>query len=119
LDDIHRTILNRLMSGWQGAEPAGTAGVAHLNELATAAGTDPDNARGALLLLESLGYVEGVHSLGGDPTIAYKGIDEPNGRSDGPEGDAARIADPAYCITDWGRRAVLAEAASEGEGATG
>jgi hypothetical protein len=90
--------------------------VVHRADLAAGTGAGAADERSALLL-ESLGYVDRVLGPGGDPTIAYVGIEVPNGRSDEPEGDAALVAGTAYCIPGWGRRAAFAEAVTERQAA--
>src|SRR5947209_1940391 len=118
LSDVDRRILQLLFQAWQTPEQTKSQGVMRLNELVQLLATDPEELRGRMLLLESLGYVTNIHDRAGDPTLVYKGIDEHTGGTEAVTGDLGEHVDPAYFITDWGKKLVVAQIASEGGAAS-
>ena len=75
-------ILRFLKIRWDTAGEGGKPSVVALDELSEHFGLPRQEMRDQCTLLETPGYVRGVHTPGGDPN-------------------------PGYVITDWGRRYVI------------
>jgi hypothetical protein len=102
MTERQRGILQFLLAGWQTMDEAKQTGFVSLNQLAGHFGVSDNDMRQDLDLLETLGYVENVHSFGGDPTVVYKGIE---GESLVPFDPA----DPTYFLAENGKKLLIAE----------
>jgi len=111
MSDLHRAILRLLMAGWQTMDQAKSAGNVSLNDLAAHFGLPPEELRRELALLEALGYVDNVHSMGRDQTMSYQGIEQESVRSLDPD-------NPTYFISENGKRLVIADTTQAGDEAT-
>jgi hypothetical protein len=104
--DLHREILRLLMDGWQTMDMGNQTGMFRLDDLSERFGLPPDRIRAEMALLEAFGYVDNVHSLGMDQTQAYTGV----GQTAYIEHDPAN---PAWFITENGKRHVIADVAGD------
>lgn len=102
MSDLQRGILQFLLSGWQTVDDVKDAAFVSLTELAGRFGVPPEQMRQELALLESLGYVENVHSYGVDQTIVYKRIEDEGEPPVDPD-------DPTYFLSENGKTMLIAE----------
>ncbi len=108
MSDLHRDILHLLMAGWQTMDPAKEAGNISLHDLAMHYQMEPEDLRRELALLEAMGYVDNVHSMGRDQTMSYHGIKQESVRRED-------LDNPSYFITENGKRLVVADDLSGGD----
>lgn len=110
MSDLQRDVLQLLMAGWQTMEPERQAGIVPLSDLAAHYGLPPEEMRQQLALLEALGYVDNVHSMGMDQTQYYKGIAQDATVRDNSD-------NPTYFISENGKRLVVGGTAGDGDSA--
>jgi hypothetical protein len=106
LDDLSRRILRLLMSGWMTTEQVKTAAELTPDEIANALKEPLDAVVEALAVLEVTGDVERIGVPDADPTLLYKGVDEPDPR-------AGKGPGREFYITETGKQRVVAELLNE------
>jgi hypothetical protein len=111
MSDLQRRILHHLMAGWQTMDEAKHEGIVPLSKLAEYFNVPADELRDQLALLEAQGYVDNVHSMGMDQSLAYEGIEQEAVRRYDPD-------NPTYFITDNGKRLVIADTPDNDEAAS-
>ncbi|MGH9172937.1 MAG: hypothetical protein ACRD1H_01200 [Vicinamibacterales bacterium] len=106
LSDLHQQIMQALMDGWQTMDASNRTGMFRLHDLADRFGLPVEEMRKEMALLETLGYVDNVHSMGMDQSQAYTGVEQTAFIEHDP-------VNPTYFISENGKRRVLADLASD------
>ena len=107
LSDVARGILRLLMSGMQTTERTKSGAELEPEAMAVHLGVPPELVQEQLNVLEVLGYVVNDLDTGDDPTMGYKRLD------DGTVADTGDERSRKYYISEWGKRLVVADAASD------
>lgn len=108
LSEVARGILRVLMSGMQTTERTKSGAELQPEEIAAHLGVAPELVQEQLNVLEVMGYVVNDLDTGDDPTMEYKRID------DGSVADTGDELSRKYYISEWGKRLVVADTASDG-----
>ena len=102
MSELQRGILHYLMAGWMTMDEAKHDGIVPLSKLAAHFGLPSEELRQQLALLEALGYVDNVHSMGRDQTMYYEGIEQYSLVPHDPD-------NPTYFISENGKRLLLSD----------
>lgn len=100
-------ILRLLMSGMQTTERTKSGAELLPEEIATAIGAPVGEVLEQLSVLEVMGYVVNDLDEGVDPTMEYKRLD------DGDNIGSGEVRSRKYYISEWGKRLVVADVASD------
>jgi predicted ArsR family transcriptional regulator len=108
---LSKDILTLLMDGMMEVDDVKSNAWLHDDEIAARLGVPLEHVREELAVLETLGYVTGAHAFGGDPTQAYKGVDE------GIAVGTGNVERQTYYISDNGKLLLLAARDNEASSA--
>jgi hypothetical protein len=112
MNPLGEQILRLLMDGMLELDDVKPDAYLHDAELARRLDAPVEAVREELAGLEVMGYVTSAQSWGGDPTEAYKGIDEhPADRAIHTE---LYDAQPTYYVSESGKRLVLTTMSDSG-----